>query len=329
MSPPEGGARVVLASRHVIAHVAARLRAGEVVALPTETVYGLAADALNDAAVRRIFALKARPASNPLIVHVLDAARAKSLTSQWDERCDALAAKFWPGPLTLVLPKVASVPDAVTAGHSTVALRAPAHPVMREVLAAFDGPLAAPSANRSSSISPTTAAHVASEFADVDSLLILDGGACEVGIESTVLDMISSVPRVLRPGAVSIEMLRDLLGEVESATSTKQSHSPGTSPRHYAPRTPSELLDHKTLRARIANTTEPLAVICFDVDLATAAANVIVLPSAPDRCAAALYDALRHADGAGAKRILIERPAQSTGLWAAILDRLIRATTPL
>ena len=320
--------RVLQPTEQSIKLAATALRAGEVVAVPTETVYGLAADALNERAVQRVFELKGRPSGNPLIVHVRDAAQAKELVAKWDPRCEKLAALFWPGPLTLVLPKSPAVPDVVTAGFATVAVRAPAHPVMQALLREFGGAIAAPSANRSSHLSPTAAEHVAAEFASEANLIILDGGPCEVGIESTVLDMTTDPPRVLRPGGLTIEQLRKAIDDVEHESAKNQVHSPGTSPRHYAPRTPCELLTHEALVARLASKREPVAVLTFDPALATIAECVVVLSRDAERYAAMLYNALRMADASGADRILIERPVEQGGLWTAILDRLERATTP-
>jgi len=318
--------RIESPTSRAIELAAEALRAGNVVAVPTETVYGLAADAMNEVAVRTIFQLKNRPPANPLIVHVLNAQQAQRLVTQWDKHCERLASMFWPGPLTLVLPKAEGVPDVVTAGYETVAVRAPAHEVMRALLKAFGGPLAAPSANRSTSISPTTAAHVAEDFKSVDDLLILDGGPCTVGIESTVLDLAGKTPTVLRPGGISIEQLREAIGDINVRSHRAQAKSPGTSPRHYAPRTPCELVSHDELTKKLEAADHQYAVVCFDPAMASRAHAVIVMPASADRYASMIYDALRRMDATGAERILIERPAHSEGLWTAILDRLQRAT---
>jgi L-threonylcarbamoyladenylate synthase len=319
----------ILPSDEASIHIAAEvLRRGGVVAVPTETVYGLAADAMNASAVRAVFARKGRPAQNPLIVHVLGAAQAQEYVERWDDRCDQLAARFWPGPLTLVLPRNARVPDVVTAGWETVAVRAPAHDVFRSLLAALPEALAAPSANRSTHVSPTTAQHVAEEFGDDDDLFVLDGGPCAVGLESTVLDMTSTPPRVLRPGGVPIELLRGVIGETERSESAAQTHSPGSSARHYAPQTPCELVTQDELVLRLSASKRKLAAVCMSAALGRPEHAVFVLPEHAERYAAMLYDALRRADASGAETILIERPAQSDGLWAAIQDRLRRATAP-
>ncbi len=324
--------KVVPATEASIADAVARLRRGAVVAFPTETVYGLGADTLSAAAVECVYRLKGRPRRNPLIAHVTGAggpAGARGLAAKWDDRCDALAARFWPGPLTLVVPRAESVPPSATAGWPTIAVRAPDHPVAFALLEAFRGPISAPSANRSGGVSPTTSAHVTADFADVEDLLILDGGPCRVGIESTVLDLSRVPPVILRPGAVTAEALRAILGPVESAGSHAQAASPGTSPRHYAPRTPLELVAPKRLPARIASAEGTLALLVMsDLPDAPAGGALFVMPAEPAEYAARLYDTLRAADACGARLILVERPRQQDGLWAAIHDRLARAAAP-
>ncbi|MDD9866414.1 MAG: L-threonylcarbamoyladenylate synthase, partial [Verrucomicrobiales bacterium] len=195
---------------------------GQLVAMPTETVYGLAANALSPEAVNRVFNAKGRPANNPLIVHVESVEMARSCVSAWPSAADRLAEVFWPGPLSIVLPKADLVPDIVTAGGETVAVRCPAHPVMLAVLSRCGFPLAAPSANLSNRVSPTRARHVAEQLADRIPM-ILDGGPCEVGIESTVVDLTGEIATVLRPGMVSPEQIRDLLGEVRTAAAGTRS----------------------------------------------------------------------------------------------------------
>src|ERR1035437_1941976 len=222
-----------MATPHEIAHAADLLRAGKLVAIPTETVYGLAANALDESAVRRIFEAKGRPSSSPLIVHIADIAMARELSLEWSAQAEALAARFWPGPLTIIVPKSAKVPDIVTAGLPSVALRMPAHPVALAVIAASQLPLAAPSANRFTHLSPTTAQHVRDGLGDaVD--FVLDGGPCSVGIESTVVSLAGPVPRILRPGMVSQTQIEEVVGTVEVGGGEE---SPGQHPRHYSPRT--------------------------------------------------------------------------------------------
>ncbi|HZE46680.1 MAG TPA: L-threonylcarbamoyladenylate synthase, partial [Xanthobacteraceae bacterium] len=233
---------IVPASDDAIERAARRLRDGELVAFPTETVYGLGGDATSETAVARIFAAKGRPRFNPLIVHVPGVAEAEPFAA-FDERAYEAARRFWPGPMTLVLPRR---PDSglsllASAGLDTVALRAPAHPVARQLLRATGIPIAAPSANRSGRVSPTTAAHVAAEFG-AGLGLILDGGACPVGLESTILDLIGPVPVLLRPGGVSLEELVAVFGEIGMpAAGEKTLRAPGSLPSHYAPSLPLRL----------------------------------------------------------------------------------------
>lgn len=318
--------RIAPASDEAVAEAARRLGGGEVVAFPTETVYGLGADTFNERALARVFALKGRPAENPLIAHVAGEAGAQAVAGRWDSRCATLARNFWPGPLTLVLPRASRVPERATAGWPTIAVRAPAHPVARRLLAAFGGPVSAPSANRSGGVSPTTARHVADDFADRADLLILDGGRAPVGIESTVIDLTVEPPAVLRPGAVTLEALQTLLGDVAAPQIAAQAASPGTSLRHYQPTTPLELVEAKDLSARLAEMTEAAVVLCIRPEGVPAPHRGIAMPCVAEGYAAELYEALRAADRAGAARIVIEAPSATGGLWLAINDRLRRAT---
>ncbi|MHC4210194.1 MAG: L-threonylcarbamoyladenylate synthase [Planctomycetota bacterium] len=318
--------RPVRATDDAIAEAAARLRDGRVVAFPTETVYGLGADTFRAAAIERVYALKGRPLDNPLIAHVLDDDQARAVVAGWDDRCTELARAFWPGPLTLVLPRAADVPDEATAGWPTIAVRSPAHPVARRLLAAFGGSVSAPSANRSGHVSPTRARHVADDFADAAELLILDGGPCAVGIESTVLDLSGSVPSVLRPGAVTVEALRRLLGDVGVGDIASQAASPGTTMRHYAPRTAAELVPARELADRLRTLREAAVVLCFDAAEVGAPHEAIPMPRAPDAYAGRLYEALREADALEPGRIVVELPPSSEGMWLAVHDRLRRAT---
>jgi len=323
--------RVLEANDDALGEAAETLRAGGVVAFPTETVYGLGANTFDRGALRLVYEMKGRPAANPLIAHVHDEQIARERLAQtWDGRCRTLAARFWPGPLTLVVPKREDVPSEATAGLDTIAIRSPRHPAARRLLEAFAGPISAPSANRSGRVSPTTALHVADDFADVDDLIILDGGPCEAGIESTVLDLTTAPPRLLRPGAVTLEELRDALGAVDAPSIESQAASPGTSPRHYAPRTPARLVGADELVRAVDRVAGRVAVIGF-ADACEAIARrdgvaVIVMPEDPARYAADLYETLREADALDASAILIERPPESEGLWRSIHDRLRRAT---
>jgi len=308
-----------------INEAAARLRAGGVVAFPTETVYGLGADTFNPEAIERIYRLKGRPADNPLIAHVLDVGQARHLTRRWDDRCDALAKRFWPGPLTLVLMRADRVPPEATADLPTIAVRSPRHAAARALLRAFGGPISAPSANRSGRISPTCAAHVAADFADAGDLLILDGGPCDVGIESTVLDMTQRPPAVLRPGSVTVAALCEELGEAAAAApALQQGPSPGTSPFHYAPVTPAELVSD--VQGRLKSLAAPAVAVCLDAGRVAPPHRAIPMPADAGAYAAELYDALRRADAMRCALIVIERPAAQGELWDAIRDRLRRAT---
>lgn len=280
---------------------AALLRAGGLVAVPTETVYGLAADATNEAAVRAIFATKGRPAGHPLILH----ARDPRPYARFDARAERLAA-FWPGPLTLVLPlrPEAGVAPAVTGGHGTLAVRCPAHPLTLALLDAAGVPLAAPSANRFGEVSPTTADHVLHSFPD---LAVLDGGPCAVGVESTIVDLSGPLPALLRPGGLPAEAITLVLGDLAPAGPTA---APGTLPAHYAPRA----------RVVVVN-----AAGALPAELRAAGETVAVLPRLdPVEHARTLYAALRTADEAGATVIVAERAAPG-GLGTAINDRLERA----
>src|SRR5262245_44273790 len=231
-----------------------RLRDGELVAFPTETVYGLGVHALDRAAVRRLFEAKGRPANDPLIVHVDALERMRPLVTHVPGVARQLAARFWPGPLTLVVPRSANVPDEVTAGLGTVAIRVPAHPVARALLTAAGVPVAAPSANLFSRPSPTRASHVLEDLSGrID--LVVDGGATQVGVESTVLDLSGAVPTILRPGAVSLDMLRAILPRVEQRSGHAPAGgalpSPGLLERHYSPRAPLTVYDGSDAVARL------------------------------------------------------------------------------
>lgn len=288
------------ATVETIARAAQLLGSGELVAFPTETVYGLGANAFDAAAVAKIFTAKGRPATNPVIVHVTDAAQAKTLVSHWPEFASRLVETFWPGPLTLVLPKREIVPENVTAGGETVALRAPNHAVAQALLQACQLPLAAPSANRSTELSPTRASHVAKAFRDA--IPILDGGPCAGGIESTVVDVTGSRVRILRPGLVTAAMIANVLGDVdESAVTDSHARSPGLMAKHYSP------------KARVVLVSSP-----------PAEGEYLSLDADPAKYAAKLYDRLHDADIRGATVIYVEEPP-ATPDWTAVRDRLRRA----
>lgn len=300
----------------------ALLRAGEIVAFPTETVYGLGANALDERAVAKIFLAKGRPSHNPLIVHVADAAAARKLALDWPIAAEDLAARFWPGPLTLVLPKQPNVPDLVTAGLATVAVRVPRHPVAQALLAAAALPIAAPSANRSEGVSPTTAEHVRASLGDRVSL-ILDGGATDVGIESTVVDLAGPAPRVLRPGMITVAELEAVLGQPLLTDAERSGDharsSPGQLERHYAPRAPVTLFE-----GTIHNSQADAGAIVLTPG-AAGKAHEIQLPADPAGYARGLYAALHTLDAAGVSQILIEAPPAGAA-WDAIRDRVRRAS---
>jgi L-threonylcarbamoyladenylate synthase len=313
----------------VIAKAAELLRQGGLVALPTETVYGLGADAENELGVRRIFAVKGRPQTHPLIVHVSDAASAAAWAREFPQNAQRLAAAFWPGPLTLVLPRSRRASDAVTGGQDTVALRVPAHPVMRAVLGAFGGAIAAPSANRFGRVSATSAEHVRSDLGDqVD--LVIDAGPCPIGLESTIVDLTSQAPAVLRPGAVPLEELQRVLGHSIPLREGDAVRVPGSMRSHYAPRAGVELLPLEEVAGRV-RALQPsgakLAVICADkVDLRGGAKHFPV-PADAAGFARALYATFREVDRQGFDLILVVPPPAS-GLGLAIRDRLARAASP-
>jgi L-threonylcarbamoyladenylate synthase len=305
-----------------IARAAACLRGGGLVAFPTETVYGLGVAALDAAAVRRLFAAKGRPADDPLIVHLADARDLAPLVAERPPIVDVLAARFWPGPLTLVLRRSRLVPDEVTAGLDTVAVRVPAHPVAQALLAAAGMPVAAPSANLFSRPSPTRAAHV---LEDLDGRIdmVLDGGSTQVGVESTVLDLSGDDPVVLRPGAVTLQMLRPLLPGVRlrgAGSSSGPLRSPGLLDKHYSPRAPLTLYEGPSEAV--------LARVRLDVEAAEAAGRKVGVLTPDDDAAATaarLYATLRELDAAGVDEIFAQLPAVRDGLSDAVADRLRRA----
>jgi len=313
------------------------LGAGELVAFPTETVYGLGGDARRDEAIRRIYQAKGRPAGNPVIVHVADVAGARACAAAdgWAERTQELARRFWPGPLTVIVRRGAAISALVSAGRRTVAVRCPSHPAAQALLKAFAGPIAAPSANRSGFTSPTTAQHVLAELGGRVPL-ILDGGASSVGVESTVLDVTTDVPRILRPGAITAEMLRAAIGPVETTATTvdaeESAASPGQYRRHYAPRTPAYWFD-RTARSAMEAAARAMGravLITHDPAIALPSPHeVLLLPPEAGAYARVMYASLRQADQADASSILILLPASTAGLWAAVVDRLKRAAVPL
>lgn len=318
-----------------IARAAAIIRAGGLVAMPTETVYGLAGNALEPASIARIYAAKGRPAHNPLIAHVADAAQAQSLAAEWPEMARALAARFWPGPLTLVVRRKALVPTELTAGLDTFGVRVPDHPVALALIRAAGVPLAAPSANRFTEVSPVTAAQVARGLgAAVD--LILDAGHTRVGIESSVVDVSGGRPVLLRPGMIAQEALEAVVGPVSRhrgvAREDAARPSPGMVARHYAPHARVELVPMHGLPAAIAHARQggvatAIGCIAHTQSPPSGLAFARQLPAAPDGYASVLYDALHDADAAGCALLLIEDvPADAA--WDAIRDRISRAAHP-
>lgn len=325
-----------------IAQAADILRRGGLVAFPTETVYGLGADALNVAAVRRIFEAKGRPAEDPLIVHVHDTRALSALTVDRPDTVEALASRFWPGPLTMVLRRAQAVPPEVTAGLETVAVRIPAHPIAFALISAAAIPVAAPSANLFSRPSPTRAGHV---LEDLDGRidLVIDGGTTTVGVESTVIDLTAPTPTILRPGAITLEMLREVLPGVRmshasAGDSGAGMKSPGLLSRHYSPRAELTLYEGPTrpvLERMIADAADAIArgrrpgVIAADEDDLGPASHFRIARLGPERdhraLAANLYNTLRRLDAEGVDVILVRTFADESGLGAAIHDRLRRA----
>ena len=307
---------------------------GGLVGLPTETVYGLAADASNPAAVARIFAAKGRPADHPVIVHLAAATDIDAWAVDIPPEARALAAAFWPGPMTLILKRASHVLDAVTGGQDTVGLRVPSHPVAQAVLAGFAAArggrpagVAAPSANKFGRVSPTTAQHVRDEFGAAVAC-VLDGGDCEVGIESTIVDLSGAVPRVLRPGRITRAQVEAVLGRPLDAgkhSSDAPRHSGGLD-AHYAPRTPTRVVGATELDATLASHG---AARCAVLGIGKAPAGVaaaVALPADVQAYAHGLYAALRDLDARGAAVILVERPPEGVA-WEGVNDRLRRAAT--
>jgi L-threonylcarbamoyladenylate synthase len=317
----------------LIALAAAVLRAGGLVAFPTETVYGLGANALDPAAVGRIFAAKGRPAVNPLIVHVAEAQAIQEIAG-WPEPAARLAAGFWPGPLTLVLPRRAVVPDVVTAGGPTVAVRVPAHPVALALLRAAGVPVAAPSANRSTLLSPTRAEHVLRGLSGRIEL-VLDAGPTAGGLESTVLDVTREPARLLRPGLVAPAAIEAVIGPIlqpdaQAAAGDQPLPSPGMLGRHYAPRAPLEWAADGQARAEaLCRRGLRVGWLTWEVPAQPDHPGLtrVVMPRDPAAYAAQLYAVLHGLDDAGVERIVVDRLPE-TEAWLAVRDRLRRAAAP-
>ena len=311
------------------------LRQGSLVAIPTETVYGLAADAYNGTAVAKIFQAKGRPQDNPLIVHIGDCSQLNPLVREMPEQASLLIDRFWPGPLTMILPKSAQVPNEVSAGLDTVAIRFPKHPVAQAVIQAAGTPLAAPSANTSGRPSPTTAQHVLEDLSGkIDA--VLDGGTCQVGIESTVIDITIYPPRLLRPGAITWEQLRQVLGTVEidpavcnPLTKGQAASSPGMKYKHYAPQARLILLDggyEQYCDYVRAHAAPHIAALCYQGEEQGLPVEAVTYGAAHDEWGQAreLFDALRKLDQRKFSLVYARCPKQE-GVGLAVYNRLIRA----
>ncbi|MBM7118423.1 threonylcarbamoyl-AMP synthase [Archangium primigenium] len=305
------------------------LRRGGVIALPTETVYGLAANAEDELAVRRVFAIKGRPATHPLIVHVASAEAMASWVRAIPEEAQRLAAAFWPGPLTLVLPRSARATDAVTGGQDTVALRVPQHPLARAVLEALGGGVAAPSANRFGRVSPTTAEHVRADLGeDVD--LVLDGGPCTVGVESTIVDLSQGEPAVLRPGGLAVEAVERVLGRAVPVRTSSTVRVSGSLASHYAPRAGVLLCEPAQAAARVEALRaqgQRVGVLGPEGLGLPAGVPLYEVPEEPSGAARVLYTRLREADAHG-HDVLVACLPRAEGLGLAVRDRLARAAAP-
>ena len=323
---------VAVSSVAEIHRAAALLRSGGLVAFPTETVYGLGADARNPAAVARIFAAKGRPQDHPVIVHVPDLGYLARWAREVPDTALALARAFWPGPLTLILKRAPGVPDAVTGGQDSVGLRAPAHPVAQALLAAFVGEaggrrfdgIAAPSANKFGRISPTTAEHVRADLGgEVD--MILDGGACEVGIESTIVDCSRGEPVLLRPGRIGAADIARVAGVAPRAADREAPRAPGALQSHYAPRHPMRLVSAGDWERSLAAAPRARAVLALRAQPhGDASLRWIVMPADPARYGHDLYASLHALDACDCELILVEAPPERPG-WEAVRDRLTRA----
>ena len=326
--------RIQPANQDTIQLTAELLRRGKLVAIPTETVYGLGADAKNPEAVKRIFLAKGRPADHPLIVHIPEKAALTDWAIEIPESAWKLADRFWPGPLTVVLLKHPDVPMEVTGGQNTVALRVPNHPMALAVLKAFGGGIAAPSANRFCRISPTQASHVAEELGDkVD--MILDGGVCEVGLESTIVDLSGEKPKLLRPGQVSKAEIEDVLQQLLLLPEANEKiHAPGAMEVHYAPLTTTLLCTTQQLEIVLGGNAfqhrHKMGILSFAREINSELFDqlFIAMPANVSEYGQLLYSKLRELDQADLDLILVEQPPQ-TEEWLGVNDRLLKATMPL
>ncbi|RPI16045.1 MAG: threonylcarbamoyl-AMP synthase [Lysobacterales bacterium] len=305
------------------------LREGELVAFPTETVYGLGADAQNPDAVRKVFELKGRPATHPLIVHIDHPRQLERWALSVPPAAHALAERFWPGPLTLVLRRAPAVDLAITGGQETVAVRVPSHPVAQQLLRAFGAGIAAPSANRYGRVSPTRTEHVQEEFGAAVPV-VLDGGDCKIGLESTIVSCVDAVPRVLRPGAITLSQLRAVVPEIVDVQGASVPRVPGSDAKHYAPRTPLSIVNSRTLEEVVRQLTADHGKVAVLAMRPPRAANKFMTWINAGRraeiYARELYVNLRTLDKSGAREILVEEvPAGEA--WDAVRDRLRRAAT--
>jgi L-threonylcarbamoyladenylate synthase len=317
------------ASQSEIEAAVEALRAGDLVAFPTETVYGLGANAQNPAALRKIFEAKGRPPHHPLIVHLDSAKYLHRWSRKLSPEAERLAEQFWPGPLTLVLPKAPHVLDAVTGGQDTIAIRVPGHPMAQQLLNAFGGGIAAPSANRYGRLSPTRAEHVRDELGDLVKI-VLDAGECQLGIESTIVSCVETPVRLLRPGAVTLSQLRGAVGEVAIGESATAPRVPGSALAHYAPETPLEIVPADTLEVfagTLNDQGERVAVLAMRLPLRTLPlVTWINAGRKPQVYAHNLYAHLRTLDKAGCAKILVQEvPADER--WDAVRDRLQKAAS--
>lgn len=330
MNTSDSQPEIVAATPENIARAAQILRDGGLVAFPTETVYGLGAHALDAAAVARIYAAKGRPSYNPLIVHVVSVEGARRVVSNWPNAAQHLAQTFWPGPLTLVLPKNPEVPDEVSAGLATVGVRVPAHAVAQALLEAATIPIAAPSANRFMQLSPTRAVHVARGLSGFD--LILDGGATGCGIESSVLDLSQAKPILLRPGAISRPQIEAVIGPIvlaAEASGTESRPAPGMLDRHYSPQTRALRFERRDqAQAFMASHSKRIGALVLETSLQSTLKHEIVLPRDAATYAQNLYEALHQLDAADCDFLLIEMPPNDEA-WHGVRDRIRRATQQL
>jgi L-threonylcarbamoyladenylate synthase len=320
-------AKAIRASQAELEAAVDALRDGELVAFPTETVYGLGANASNPAAVRKVFELKDRPPSHPVIVHIDQQKYLRRWVRELSPEAEKLAEAFWPGPLTLVLPRGESVNDVVTGGQDTIAIRIPSHPMARQLLDAFGGGIAAPSANRYGRLSATRAEHVQDEFGDAVKV-ILDGGECQLGLESTIVSCLDGEVRLLRPGAVTLTQLRGVVGEVSIGPGKASPRVPGSAAAHYAPMTPLAIVPGGELDALAESLSEGgqrIAVLAQRLPLKTyETVTWINAGKRPDAFGHDLYANLRALDKAGCARILVQE-VPGDERWDAVRDRLSRA----